>query len=176
MLAGVHEAARGQGCSNFFSRLFAVLAALSTSACATPNTATQEDEAAIRRSVLAMTEAFNARDDAALMTIATPDADFVTVLGRWTEGTSAYVAARRSRFDGPLKNAKLRPLETHVRFIRPDVAVVHVTHEISGMSNAAGTTIPPHPELSTRVYAKNGGRWVMTAFHNTGLPPNPGPR
>ena len=143
---------------------------LGASACATVDAGTKEDEAAIRRSVLAMTEAFNARDDAALIAIATADADFVTVTGRWTRGTATYVRTRRARFDGPLQHAKLRPVETHMRFIRSDVAVVHVTHEISGMRDAAGNAIPPHSELSTRIYVKNGGRWLMTAFHNTGLP------
>lgn len=155
----------------FVQKLAICLAAMSFSACATTHDAGR-DEAAIRQSVLAMTEAFNARDDAKLTAIATPDADFITVAGRWTKGTNAYVQARRSRFDGPLKNAKLRPLETHIRFVRPDVAIVHVTHEISGMLDSSGTKLPPHPELSTRVYVKTGGRWLMTAFHNTALPAN----
>lgn len=152
-------------------RLWAALAAgaLSTSSCATTSTADAGDEAAIRQSVLAMTEAFNQRDDAALIALAAPDADYVTVVGRWTRGTAAYVKSRRSRFNGPLKDAVLRPLETHIRFIRPDVAVVHVTHEISGMLDQAGTPLPPHPELSTRIYVKRGGRWLLSAFHNTGL-------
>lgn len=153
-----------------FYRMLLPLVAVSASACATIEVTAKDDEAALRESVLAMTEAFNARDDATLMKIATPDADFVTVVGRWTPGTSAYVQSRRSRFDGPLKNAKLRLLETHVRFIRADVAIVHVRHEISGMLDAAGNVLPAHPELSTRVYVKDGERWLMTAFHNTGLP------
>ena len=151
-------------------QVIVVALALVTSACATADLATSNDETAIRRSVLAMTDAFNARDDPGLIAIATTDADFVTVTGRWTRGTAAYVQARRGRFDGPLQHAKLRPLETHIRFIRPDVAIVHVTHEISGMVDAVGNAIPPHPELSTRLYVKNGGRWLMTAFHNSGLP------
>ena len=152
-------------------RLWVALAAvtLSTSSCATTSTGDARDEFAIRQAVLAMTEAFNRRDDAALVALATPDADYVTVVGRWTRGTAAYVESRRSRFKGPLKNAVLRPLVTHVRFIRRDVAVVHVTHEISGMVDQAGTPLPPHPELSTRLYVKQGGRWLLSAFHNTGL-------
>ena len=157
-------------------RMLLPILAVSGSACATSNVPAKDDEAAIRESVMAMTDAFNARDDATLMKIATPDADFVTVAGRWTPGTSAYAQSRRARFDGPLKNAKLRPLETHVRFIRTDVAIVHVLHEISGMLDASGKVLPPHPELSTRVYVKNGGRWLMTAFHNTGLSAHPPPR
>ena len=82
---------------------------LNATGCATPGAATTQDEAAITRSVHVMTDAFNKRNDATLLAISTPDADYVTVLGRWTRGTAAYVEARRSRFDGPLRNARLRP-------------------------------------------------------------------
>ena len=152
-------------------RLAALTAVALAAGCVTSFATNPGDDAAIRQSVLAMTEAFNVRDDAALIALATPDADFVTVVGRWTKGPEAYVKSRRSRFDGPLKNAKLRPLETHIRFVRPDVAVVHVTHEMSGMLDQAGKALPPHPELSTRLYVKQDGRWRLSAFHNTGLPP-----
>ncbi|WP_310468119.1 SgcJ/EcaC family oxidoreductase [Sphingomonas sp.] len=130
-------------------------------------TPTAGDEAAIRQSVLAMTTAFNTRDDAALIALSAPDADFVTVVGRWTRSPHAYVESRRTRFSGPLKNASLRPLETHIRFVRPDIAVVHVTHEISGMLDEAGQLLPPHPEFSTRLYVKQRGRWLLSAFHNS---------
>lgn len=151
--------------------LMSALSALVASASApVQRAASPEDEKAIRLSVLAMTDAFNDRDDATLMAIATPDADYVTVTGRWTRGTAAYVQARRSRFEGPLKNARLRPLDARIRFIRPDVAVVHVTHEISGMIDETGKPLQPHPELSTRLYVKEAERWLLTAFHNTPLP------
>lgn len=80
-------------------RLGAALAAIAffTSSCITTSTADARDEAAIRQSVLAMTEAFNRRDDAALIALAAPNADYVTVVGRWTRGTAAYVQSRRSR-------------------------------------------------------------------------------
>lgn len=152
-------------------RLIPMLLWLALTAAAPHTSPTPADEAAIRQSVLAMTDAFNARDDAALIALATPDADWVTVAGRWTRGTQAYVDARRSRFAGPLKSAALRSLETRIRFVRPDVAIVHVTHEIRGMLDQAGKPLPPHPELSTRVYVKQNGRWLISAFHNTGLPP-----
>ncbi|HVF37470.1 MAG TPA: SgcJ/EcaC family oxidoreductase, partial [Sphingomicrobium sp.] len=128
-----------------------VLIATSVAGCATLAPASERDEVAIRQSVLAMTAAFNQRDDAALGAIATPDADFVTVVGRWARGTSAYVESRRGRFAGPLKGATIRNLETHVRFARPDLAIVHVTHEISGMRDEQGKPLAAHQELSTRV-------------------------
>ena len=54
-----------------------------------------------------------------------------------------------------------------VRFIRPDVALAHVTNEFSGLVSPDGQTLPPHRELSTRVLVKDDGAWRITAFHNT---------
>lgn len=54
-----------------------------------------------------------------------------------------------------------------IRFIRPDVAIAHVTNEMSGVVNAEGETQSPHQELSIRVLVKDKGIWRVSAFHNT---------
>ena len=58
-------------------------------------------------------------------------------------------------------------LELAVRFIRPDVALAHVTNELSGLLTPEGQTLPSHRELSIRVLVKDQGVWRITAFHNT---------
>ena len=125
------------------------------------------DERAIRQAVDAMTAAFNAKDDRATERIATADADFVTVTGNRTKGAKAYTASRQKRFATALKNASIRPVDTEIRFLTADVALAHVTHEIRGMLEDSGAPLPPHRELSTRVFVKAGGTWLMAAFHNT---------
>ena len=128
---------------------------------------TQEDEAAIRQAVAIMTTAFNTRDDQASASVTTTDADFVTVTGAWSKGSADYLAARRARFATALKNASIRVVDIKIRFLRPDVALAHVTHEIRGMSDDSGKELPPHTELSLRVFIREHGKWLMTAFHNT---------
>jgi len=135
----------------------------------TPNcrAQTEEDQAAIRNAIKTMTTAFNTRDDAATASIATADADFVAVTGRWSKGIDAYLKARRERFTTALRDASLQTTDVTIRFVRPDVALVHVTHEITGMLDSNGQPLPPHQELSLRVFIKQNGKWLMTAFHNT---------
>jgi len=132
---------------------------------------TSEDDAAIRRSVEAMTSAFNRRDDDATIRLVTPDADFVTVTGHRSRSPAEYIVARRKRFATALKHASIRTLETKIRFLRPDLALVHVTHEIRGMLDAKNRELPPHTELSLRVYVKKDGKWLMTSFQNTAVAP-----
>ncbi len=128
---------------------------------------TREDEASIRQAVAAMTTAFNTRDDQATASLTTRDADFVTVTGTWSKGSADYLAARHARFVTALKNASIRVVDIRIRFLTPDVALAHVTHEIRGMLDADGKELPPHTELSLRVFVREHGKWLMTAFHNT---------
>jgi hypothetical protein len=63
-----------------------------------------------------------------------------------------------------------------IRFVRRDVALVHVTNELGGLVNANGQTLPAHQELSLRVLVKESdGAWRLTAFQNTLIAPFDGP-
>src|SRR5215467_8971907 len=106
-----------------FFLFFAFALILTTPNCRAQTT---EDQAAIRNAVTTMTTAFNTRDDPATASIATADADFVAVTGRWSKGIDAYLKARRERFTAALKDASLRTIDVTIRFVRPDVALVHV--------------------------------------------------
>jgi uncharacterized protein (TIGR02246 family) len=152
---------------SIFPALFFALGSLSFSNVNQINGQTQEDEAAIRQAVAAMTTAFNTRDDQATASLTTTDADFVTVTGNWSKSSAAYLAARRARFATALKNASIRVIDIKIRFLRPDVALAHVTQEIRGMSDDDGKELPPHTELSLRVFVQEHGKWLMTGFHNT---------
>jgi len=133
------------------------------------NAQTQDDEGAIRQAVATMTTAFNTRDDQATASLTTTNVDFVTVTGNWSKSSADYIAARRARFATALKNASIRVIDIKIRFLKPDVALAHVTHEIRGMLDADGKELPPHTELSLRVFVREHGKWLMTAFHNTAV-------
>ena len=49
------------------------------------------------------------------------------------------------------------------------MALAHVTQEIRGMLDADGKELSPHRELSLRVFVREHGKWLMTAFHNTAV-------
>jgi hypothetical protein len=51
-----------------------------------------------------------------------------------------------------LKSATQRTVNVTIRFIRADVAIAHVTNQITGFLGPDGSTEPPHNELSIRVF------------------------
>ena len=126
-----------------------------------------EDEDAIRKSIAETTEAFNKHDAKAFARFYTEDAKLVTVRGERFEGSAEIEKGLAAIFATRAKTATLKALSLSIKFIRPDVAIAHVTNEMSGVVNAEGKEAPPHLELSIRVYVKNGDTWRVAAFHNT---------
>jgi uncharacterized protein (TIGR02246 family) len=125
-----------------------------------------EDEIAVRSLVLERIQQFN-RHQAPEPGAFTEDADFVNAYGMWRRGPAEIEGRQKERMKSVLKDAKITLLDLRIRFARPDVAIVHQLHEISGMRDAAGKSIPSQQELSVRVMVKEQGKWLTTVFHNT---------
>ena len=126
-----------------------------------------EDEAAIRNVITQMTEYFNNHDAKAMASVFTIDGDLVNVYGirlssRPTIQTELVAMIKRN-----VPTATLKTVDVEVRFIRPDVAIAHVTNELSDQANPGEQPVPQHHELSIRVFVKETGFWRVAAFHNT---------
>ena len=125
------------------------------------------DMEAIRALMARTTEAFNRHDAKAWAQFCTPDAQLVTVRGESMRGVDEIEKGLAAIFATRGRHATLRTLDVSVRLIRPDVALAHVTNEMSGVPSPEGQTVPAHRELSIRVLVKEQGTWRITAFHNT---------
>lgn len=137
------------------------------SAAPTSFSGTRHDEDSIRAVMAATTDAFSRHDAKAWVKFCAPDAQLVTVRGESMKGIAEIEKGLTTIFQTRGRNVTLKTLEVAVRFLRPDVALAHVTNELSGLVNPEGQTLPPHRELSIRVLVKDQGVWRITAFHNT---------
>jgi uncharacterized protein (TIGR02246 family) len=144
----------------------AVVAVLAGWLSASLHAQSASDEQAIRALMAKTTEAFNTHDAKSWASVCTPDARLVTVRGESMNGAAAIEQGLASIFSTRGRNSRLRTLDVSIRFIRPDVAIAHVTNEMSGVVSASGDVQPPHTELSIRVVVKDAGAWKVTAFHN----------
>jgi uncharacterized protein (TIGR02246 family) len=144
--------------------LFTVLA-FGTSAA--PIQAKPNDVIAIHSLVDRMTAAFNAHDARAATAMYADDADFVSVRGERAHGRTEIEKRLAQIFATRAGATTLKTLNTSIRFPRPNMAIVHVTNELSGLVASDGSRLPPHRELSVRLLLKSKGQWKVTAFHNT---------
>ena len=136
-------------------------------AAQTSSSGARTDEDSIRAVIGATTDAFSRHDAKAWVKFCTPDAQLVTVRGESMRGVAEIEDGLNRIFETRGRRVTLKTLDVAVRFIRPDVALAHLTNELSGLVSAEGQTLPSHQELSIRVLVKSRVAWLITAFHNT---------
>ena len=61
-----------------------------------------------------------------------------------------------------------------IRFLAPDVALIHQTWSMAGDKNPDGTPRPPRDGIFTQVFVKRDGKWLITASQNTNIIVIPG--
>ena len=127
------------------------------------------DEAAIRKAIESMTAAFNAQDTKAWVRLCTADAQLVTARGEVMEGVAEIEKGLTNLFRSRNRAARARTLDATVRFLTDDVAVAHVTNELTGIIGPDSRPQAPQREHSLRVFVKDTAVWRLTAFHNTVL-------
>ena len=142
-----------------------------TSMSGAQQVASNEDEAAIRKVIVEMTDGFNNHDGKAAASMYAPDARFVSVRGDMMNGQAGIEKGLSAILTTRAKNAAQRTLDVTIRFIRSDVALANDTNELSGLVAPDGRALPAHQELSLRVFVKDAGVWQIAAFHNTLVAP-----
>jgi uncharacterized protein (TIGR02246 family) len=129
---------------------------------------TKADEDAIRDIELRFNEAWGRHDADRMVEALVDDAQFVTVNGAWTKTRAEFrdLMQRLHGANGPFRSSTRETPEMHVRFLAPDVAVMHTRFHIYGDIQESERT-----SIGTRVVRKLDGRWQTVAVQNTDLRP-----
>ena len=138
---------------------------------ATPGGPVRSDEDAIRSVIQAQGDAFNRKDAVGYLANYTPDADSVNGRGVWQKGRNEIVRGLSSAFESTYKEAKNTQHDVQIRFARPDVAIVHVLHELGPVTQPDGQKKPTQKYMATHVLIKEGGQWLETAVQHTVVQP-----
>jgi uncharacterized protein (TIGR02246 family) len=123
------------------------------------------DETAVRGLFQQLLDAWGRGDGAAYAALFTEDADYVAFDGSRTVGRQAIAESHQRLFDTWLKGTRLTARIEAVRFLCPDVALLHTT----GGTIFAGETAPrpSRDSIQTLVAVRRDGEWRFRAFHNT---------
>ena len=122
------------------------------------------DEAALRQIVQQLQDGWNAHDGKAFAAPFAADADYVVVNGMKIKGRDAIEQGHTGIFTTVYKDSRNVATVKGVRFLRPDVAVVHVEWNLEYRTD--GKLATGHA-INTMVMTKDGGKWSIAAFHNT---------
>jgi len=146
--------------------------------CSLANSAPRPDHSAdtkaIRNVEARWQDAWNRHDMVALADLFTEDADFITVIGKWCKGKKEFYDYRVRLHQVMFKDSIWKTTDTQVRFLSPELAIVHVNWTITGDRNADGTSRPNSRDgIFTQVMVKHDGQWLITASQNTNIQPVP---
>jgi uncharacterized protein (TIGR02246 family) len=122
------------------------------------------DEAALRENVKSLETGWNTKSGAVFAKPFAEDADYVVINGMYIKGRATIESAHQRIFDTIYKDTTISLTVKQVRFLRPDVAVIHV----------AGHREGPTKELTqdamlTFVMTKEKQGWTIAAFQNTAV-------
>jgi uncharacterized protein (TIGR02246 family) len=124
-----------------------------------------KDESAVRALVQKCVEGWNKGSGEAFAAQFAEDSDFVGGFGGYTKGRRQNASSHQQIFDTFFKGIRLWVQIKSVRFLKPDVALIHTVgkHLKPGESDAS-----PEPEFrQTWTVSKHGKEWLIDAFQNT---------
>jgi uncharacterized protein (TIGR02246 family) len=151
--------------------LFVFVVGLALSVAAWPSNAQSDtkDLEAIRQIERDWQTAWNRHDMKALTALVAEDVDFVTVAGLWLKGRKEFEDQHTAIHAMRFKESVRTTTDVQVKFLKPDVAIVHVSGVIKGEKAPDGTPLPPRQGIFTRVVTKEGGKWLIKASQNTAI-------
>jgi uncharacterized protein (TIGR02246 family) len=126
------------------------------------------DEAAVRDVYRQLMDAWNRGSGAEFAAVFTADGHLVGFDGTLLEGRQEIAAFHQRLFDRWLKGSRLVGQVTDVRFLGPDVAVLHV---VGGtVLRGRRAPAPERDSIMTLVVTRQAeGDWRLAAFQNTRL-------
>jgi uncharacterized protein (TIGR02246 family) len=123
------------------------------------------DEAAVRGLYQRLMDGWNRGSGDAFAAVFTEDGDLVAFDGTHFKGRKEIAPFHQQLFDKWMKGTRLVGQVEHVRFLSPDVALMHAV----GGTIMRGKTEPP-PErdsVQTLIATRQNGEWHLAAFQNT---------
>jgi uncharacterized protein (TIGR02246 family) len=129
----------------------------------------ESDQVAIHQLFQALLDAWgagNATDYAALFR---EDADYIAFDGVNQKGRGAIIASHQPLFTRWLKGSRLTGQIDSLRFLAPNVALIHASGSI--LDHGRSTPAPERASSQTLVATKENGEWRFVAFHNTRIRP-----
>jgi uncharacterized protein (TIGR02246 family) len=126
------------------------------------------DEEAIRQIELGFNEAWGRHDAHGMVESMAEDAHFVTVNGAWTKTRAEYLElmTRLHGASGPFRSSTRETPVMDIRFLVPDVAIMHSRFHIYGDIDE-----PERTGIGTRVVRRIDGQWQTVAVQNTDVRP-----
>ena len=127
------------------------------------------DEAAVRALYQQLMDGWNQGNGDAFAAVFTEDGDLIGFDGTHFKGRQEIAPFHQRLFDKWLKGSRLVGEVKDVRFLSPDVALMHA---VGGtVMRGKSEPVPERDSIQTLVATRQDGEWRLAAFQNTRLHP-----
>lgn len=135
----------------------------------------EADEKTIRVIVADQAAAWNAGDGKGYAHHVAPEVSFTNLFGMVMYGAPAFETRHSEILSTFYKGTHKKHDIRRIRFVTPDVAIVDIDNEVSGVkSMPSGIAVPKDGVLHTQlmeVFVRHGDRWLIEAYHNVDTKP-----
>ena len=123
------------------------------------------DEQPIKDRLQEFQSAWNKDDTTAMAAVWADDGSLINPVGVFAQGRDEIVKVfvQEHASPGPFKATKYATSDVKFQWVTPDVAVVDVSANISGIRGADGAAAPDYTHHVVWVFVKKGGKWMAAA-------------
>ena len=126
-----------------------------------------KDERAIRSVAAHWQNDWNNHNYKALANLLVPDGDYINDGGAWLRGRAEIVNWYASEHRQMYLGSHWTNNEVTIRFLQPDIAIVHITWGIRGDLDQKGLPRKGRPGISTWLLVKLGDGWKIRSAQDT---------
>ena len=146
-----------------FYLLAGILTAAAVYTAAMAQNVEKPEEAPLRAIVQTLEDGWNAGDSAKFASPFAANADYVIVNGVHIRTRAVIDFGHKQIFGDIYKGSKNKATVKQIRFLRPDVAVIHVQWNLEYGANREHK----NEAMNSIIATKENGKWEIAAFHNT---------
>jgi len=128
-----------------------------------------KDMAALQALPATFERCWNDHNMDSMGTMLTEDVDFINVAGTWLKGKTATVYDHKDSHSMMFKNSVFTNDSVNIKYVKSDLAIIHVGWGITGDLDADGTPRKPRHGIFTWVVIKTKGQWLLLAVSNVNI-------
>lgn len=124
------------------------------------------EQKAVEAQIDAFIASWNKHDFSDMKNYVAEDCDFVNIVGMHWKGREEVQYAHQTYHDQFFKKTPMEKRSVAIRFLKPDVAIVHLVWRIGAFDAPDGSIRGNNDDLATMIFAKRNGKWLLTASEN----------
>jgi uncharacterized protein (TIGR02246 family) len=128
-----------------------------------------KDLAALQALPATFERCWNTHNIDSIGTILTDDVDFINVAGTWLRGKAATVYDHKDSHSMMFKNSVLNTDSVNIKYVKPDLAIIHFGWGLKGDLDPDGTPRKPRHGLFTWVVIRQQGKWLLLSASNVNI-------